>query len=122
MSKNIRLRLEFIIGTYDQPENSKKIKLLANQVCLDISTIVAGCTFWYSNGFWSKNGNQFLENYSEIEKQINLHIHVSILKKDEELFMTFVKDRLRFYKNDLEISIESVHLEKSIVEENHFLL
>lgn len=122
VASNKRVKIQIIIGIDKNLNKSSEIKLLAVALGYEISKKFAGCTFWYSGGFWADDGHKYLEEYSGIREQFNLHIHASLLESEENNFLNLLQKNLRYHVGQLNLPIHHIHIEKNIVTENHILL
>lgn len=111
ISTSKRIRLDIIIGIPVSANESAQLTALADDICLSISRISAGCTLTFSEGFWSTDGDQFLQAYENIEKQRNINIHVTVLEDKKKQLLTALKSTMQCHPVVQQLGVRSVHVE-----------
>lgn len=122
MKENNRIQMHVIIGTSANLEVTPLLTSLANDLCFAISSISAGCTLDYTEGFWSAEGDKFLYKYENIKKQRNISIQVTTLPERKKELLDVIRQTLQKHPLTKELDIHSVHVETQSVASEHFRL
>lgn len=119
---NKRIRMDIILGIPHSQVHHTLLNEVADFLCQEISTISAGCTLSFSHGFWSQQGDEFLESYHNIDKQDNIHVHVTVLEEKQTQVFSHIQQCLRNNHHIKELGIQSVHIETYPVCVHHLSL
>lgn len=122
MNSNKRIRLDIIIGKSATVGSQTQLIELADDICMAISAVSAGCSLNSSTGFWSREGDKFLDKYEHIDKQDNIHIHVTILPEKQDEVLAVLQDTLQNHSLTKILGITSVHVEITPVSTQHLSL
>lgn len=117
-----RIQFFVVLGINDELISDAELFDLEKKIGITLSRKSAGCTIYRSIGFWSDDGQEFLDSYSDGKLQKNINIVVSVPLECQESFLEYLKTSLLSMSELKKYEVNQVHIEHSFTFAKHFNL